>query len=163
MDHLNLLMSKDNTNVIDTGEFKIKDNILSFKNSFILIHNISHISVSPVDKYPYPISSIVLGILGLLSASIPFTLTRIVGLILIALCAYIIYKIIEKNKDLGEYLQINLNSGKILWFVCKDKEFLIKIIDVLKNCINSKSSNVQIDLQNSIVTIGNENNIQVDN
>lgn len=76
---------------------------------------------------------------------------------------FFIYTVYKKNSDLGEILTIELNSGSIFWFIVKDRPFLNEIMDVLQSCANNKSLNYTIDIQNSTITIGDKNVVEVDN
>jgi len=87
----------------------------------------------------------------------------VVGILLIVCGGFSIYTVYKKNSDLGEVLSIELNSGSIFWFIVKNRAFLNEIIDVLQSCANNKLANYIIDIQNSTITVGDKNVVEVDN
>ncbi|MGS0763162.1 hypothetical protein [Syntrophomonas curvata] len=149
--------------VIDTATLKIEKNILCFKDYFLQISNISQVSIAPVKKHSYPIFAFVLVIIGILLARSHYEGGVTVGILLIVCGGFFIYTVYKKNSDLGEVLSIELNSGSIFWFIVKDRPFLNEIIDVLQSCANNKLANYIIDIQNSTITVGDKNVVEVDN
>ena len=149
--------------VIDTPALKIENNILYFEDYFLQISNISQVSIAPVKKLPYPIFAFVLVIIGVLLLSFHSQVGIIIGILLIVSGGYSLYRVHIRNSDLGEVLSIELNSGSIFWFTVKSRPFLNEIIDVLQSCANNKLGNCIIDIQNSVVTMGDKNLVEVDN
>jgi len=153
---LTKIMNKDEK-IIDTPTLKIKDNILSFENYFILVSNISQVSIAPVTKRPFPKISILLIVIGLLF----FTMDRlpflIIALAFIGGGLYLIYANTQENSNRGDNLSIQMNSGEYFIFNCKDRDFLVKIMDVLQSCANKLLTEAKIDLTNSVINYGDNN------
>jgi hypothetical protein len=142
---------------INTPTLKIEDNILYFEDYFLQISNISQVSVAPIKKRAYPMFAFVLVIIGLLLLLSHNEFGIIVGILLIACGGYFIYRVYVQNSNLGEALRIELNSGSIFRFIVINRPFLNEIITVLQSCANKKISNIIIDMQNSIITVGDKN------
>ncbi|MDF3001555.1 MAG: hypothetical protein K0Q48_1674 [Bacillota bacterium] len=153
---LNKIMNKDEK-IIDTPTLRIKDNILSFDDYFILVSNISQVSIAPVTKKAFPKMSILLIVVGLLfftMESLPFL---IIALAFVGGGLYLIYTNTQENNNRGDNLSIQMNSGEYFIFNCKDREFLKKIMDVLQSCANKLLTEAKIDLTNSVINYGDNN------
>lgn len=61
----------------------------------------------------------------------------VVGLPLIVIAVWLLYKIYQYNQELGEYLKLNLNSGQNIYLYSDNHDFTIEVMDVIINCINS--------------------------
>ena len=61
----------------------------------------------------------------------------VVGLPLIVIAVWLLYKIYQHNQGLGEYLKLNLNSGQDIYLYSSNHDFTIEVMDVIINCINS--------------------------
>ena len=131
----------------------------------IQISNISEASIAPIPPTPYPIISIILLIVGLIVTLIGIdnsVIAVILGLIMLAIGIISVYRVYQKNKNRGEVLIFDLNSGKQFYFRCNDKAFLRRVLDVLKACVNKEVGSITIDLSNSVITnspiVGGNNN-----
>ncbi|MBU5676808.1 hypothetical protein KQI88_10295 [Alkaliphilus sp. MSJ-5] len=147
---------------IDTPVFKIKDNILTFENNLIQISNISQVSIYPAAKRPVPTYIPIIILIGLIFISFGSNNMKFIGFLFSGIGIYLGYKVYERNANRGDILRIQLNSGFNFSIICKDKDFLYNIIDVLKDCFNNNKSIATIDFQNSVVTIGEQNKVIID-
>lgn len=90
---------------------------------------------------------------------------EIIGLMIAGGGAGYIFWYIYLNKDETIYLNISLNSGRVYSIICKEKEFLKEVMQVIEYCINNHSAKVvQIDfdnckMYNSPIVVGNENEV----
>lgn len=122
---------------IVTQEMKIAKNVFIYNDSFIPLHSISQVSVIKEQERPYSSKAIVASVVGFLFFFLGNIFTFI-GLTVICCAAYILYTTYRHNKDIGEYLKIEMNSGKNIYFYNKNHKFLIEIMDVMINCINTQ-------------------------
>lgn len=134
-------MAKGKTKKIKTPAIKIEGNVISYGNSFICTDNISFISIYKISANMSWIIAALLGLIGLNLAQkseIGFFLlvVSIIWLIIVFIC----------NINRGDNLAINLNSGETLYFKCKNKEFLKKVVNlILKNIKEGYGSNYNIN------------------
>jgi len=148
----------DKKKTIDTPTLNISDNILYFKDYFLLISNISQVSIAPLKDAPYPRWAIILILLGFAAMS---TELIIPGILAISIGGLFIYTTYKKNLNKSERLVIELNSGNIFSFVFEDRDFLNDVLEVLMDCANRGTSNATIDIQNSIITFGDQNYVEM--
>lgn len=140
-------LSKNRT--IETATFSIKGNLFFWQNTLIPINNISMISITALQKPSFPlyILFILLGGLGILSFSI------LIGVLLLALGALLLYVWIKKVKELNEQMNLNilLNSGYTFSILFKNKDFLLEVHKVLTNILTSPepNANITFDIKNN--------------
>lgn len=138
--------------VIETEELKIGDNSFCFQKSFVQLSNISQVQISPVPKLQYPLRYIVIFIgsllvmfsglkscLGAVFVSSAEYYVAASGIIAAVISGILLYRIYDYNKKCGEYLVLNLNSGKNLYFEGNNPRFLNEIMKVIQNCIDDKN------------------------
>ena len=148
---------------IDTPSLTVKDNILSFKDYFLLISNISQVSVEYPQKRSYKnaLIMLILGIVVLIALNFGAALT-VIGIVLILAGILLIAVIYNYNSTLGQYLAIMLNSGSLFYFNSRNQAFLYEVMETLKYCANNPNSSYTMDFKNSVVTIGSHNEIKAD-
>ncbi len=120
---------------IVTKELKINQNVFIYNESVIPLCNISRASIAIEDEKPYNKNLFIMIIIG-----IALTCTgvgAVVGLLLIVVAAWFLYKTYQYNQELGEYLKLSLNSGEDIYLYSSDHDFTIEIMDIIINCINS--------------------------
>lgn len=122
---------------IITKELKITQNVFIYNQSMIPLSNISRIGVADAAKEPYQAFAFIIILVGLLILCTKNLIAILVGLIMIAIGGWSIYKTYKSNQELGEYLILSLNSGEKIYLYSKDHDFTIEIMDVIINCINS--------------------------
>ena len=149
---------------IKRNDFQIENNLISFSDSMIQISNISQVDVAVPLKQPLNSMAIVAIVLGLLIfLAVPGV--EIIGLIVAGCGAGYVFWYKYLNNDESVYLNISLNSGRVYSIICKDKEFLKEVMQVIKYCINNHFTQlVQIDfdnceMYNSPIVVGNENEV----
>lgn len=150
---MGLLPNNSKTQEIDTPIIKVKNNVIEFKDYIIQISNIADAEIAPVPKQVYPTWTIIVAILGIIAfvegiVDFGFTMA-IFGLIATVLCIFVLYNVYKKNQVRGEVLILTLNSGKAFYFKCRDHEFLRRVLNAIKVCINTKDQSIVIDLSNS--------------
>ena len=144
---------------IVTKELKINQNVFIYNESIIPLCNISRVSVVNEKVKKYDKNLIILIIIGIVLTCTG--IGAIVGLPLIAIGAWSIYKIYQYNQGLGEFLKLNLNSGQDIYLYSKDHKFTIEIMDVIINCLNS-GNGYSINMDNceiAALQLGETNNM----
>lgn len=159
---LGQFIGKSSDRIINTPHMNIQENILSFKDYFIQISNIAQVSIDAAEKEKFSTLAIGSVLLGMMIFSMDILSEFILGIILTGLGGYALYKTYKRNMERGENLTIQLNSGSIFRINFKTRDFLNEVMEVLKYCANNKDYNATIDIQNSVVTLGNENQIEVE-
>lgn len=153
---------------INTENFKIKNNIISFNNTLLQISNISQVSVEQGPKKKFNFWSILIFIIGILMVRKEYD-DFIAGLGIIIVIGVIFYVVIlvsfnYRNDEV--YLHIYLCSGNIYSICCSDTRFLEDILEVIEYCINNhyvqeiKVDFMKCKLYNSPLVIGNKNEVQ---
>lgn len=150
---------------INTSNFQIEKNLISFSDSVIQISNISQVDVAPPPKKQFNMASIGAIVVGLMIMMI-VPGVQALG-VLVAGCG-VIYVMLYMSTYSNEkiYLNISLNSGRVYSIICKDTEFLKHVLQVIKYCINHHSTQlVQIDfdnckMYNSPIVVGNRNEVR---
>lgn len=139
----------NNKKTIETDILNVKGNLISWKDTFIQISSISMISTADVAKTPFPIWSILLGLVGifLIKASTLF------GLLLLIICGIWIYTWYKESERLNKLKKLNivLNSGGTYTLVFNDKHFLDQVVSILENILSTsdKSSNITFNIKNN--------------
>ncbi len=134
-------MVKGKTEKIKTPAIKIDGNVISYGNAFICTDNISFISISKIAANMSWIIAVLLGVAGLF-----FAQESEIGFLALAVAVIWLIIVYIYNINRGENLAINLNSGVTLYFNCKDKEFLKKVVDlILKNIKEGNRSKYNIN------------------
>lgn len=108
---------------IVTKELKINQNVFIYDKSMIPLCNISRISIASEAEKPYDRNLIIMIVVGII-----LTCTGIgvvIGLPLIVIAVWLLYKTYQYNQELGEYLKLNLNSGQDDYLYSNDHDFKI--------------------------------------
>lgn len=138
--------------VIETPLLFVKGNTMSWRETMILLSNVSCISAEPLAPKIFPKLSIDFLLIGLL-----FSLLRSGGFIFLAIgLAWIFIWCItnEKRKEIT-VLNIVMNSGSNLQFVVNNRDFLEKVLNVLEQIIidgGVGKQYVAIDIQGCKIT-----------
>lgn len=122
---------------IVTEQIKIAKNVFIYNNTFIPLHSISQVSVIKEKEKPYSSNQIIAVVVGIIFLFLG-DIATILGLVIIAGAIYLLYTTYKYNKEIGEYLKIEMNSGKSIYFYNKNHKFLVEIMDVMINCINTQ-------------------------
>lgn len=120
-----------------TTELKILKNVFIFNETVIPLCNISRINIVKGAKTPYSIAHFIMILIGLPCIFYLGAFGIIVGLALICLGSWLIYKVYEANQRNDEFLVLSLNSGNDVYLHSNDHAFTIEIMDVIINCLNS--------------------------
>lgn len=163
MEKLGIIKKKGNE--IITNQLKIKENTIYYswnngQETAIQISNISQIDIGSAPKEKISLILIFLFLAGFFLISLK---QFIFGLILILVSGVIIYFILQENKQVGDNLIIYLNNGNYFLFNFKEKDFLLKVYQLLIECINHRVSGEKIiSISNSQIyssAIGENNSI----
>ncbi len=145
---------------IVTKMLKIGQNVFIYNESIVPLNNISRISIANAPKEPYHLLQFVIVLAGLLCFGLKNIIMILVGLALIGLGAWSIYKTYENNLERGEYLVLSLNSGEKIFLHSSNHDFTVEVMDVIINCINSgKEYKVNMENCNIEACHFTENNI----
>lgn len=106
-----------------------------YNESVIPLCNISRISVVSEAEKPYDRNLFIMIVVGIVLTCTG--IGAVVGLPLIVIAVWLLYKIYQYNQELGEYLKLNLNSGQNIYLYSDNHDFTIEVMDVIINCINS--------------------------
>ncbi len=120
---------------IVTRELKVNQNVFIYNETVIPLCNISRISVVNEAEKPYDKSFFIMILIGIVLTCTG--IGAVVGLPLIAIATWFLYKTYKHNQGLGEYLKLNLNSGQDIYLYSSNHDFTIEVMDVIINCINS--------------------------
>lgn len=145
--------------VVDTQELKIYQNTLIYSDSVIQLDNISRICVAPMEKKKIPTWAIVCILAGLVLMGFSGFIGFLIMAAGVGACCYILYI----NSQLGHYLTLELNSGRLIYFSGKDSEFLKRIMKVLAECINSSQTNYVVHMESAKIDkiqLGDNNQMQ---
>lgn len=124
--------------------FQVDQNVIYYGNSAINTNNISMISISPIPANNSWIIAVIVAVGGLFSIKNGGWLAILVAAIWIA--AVVIY-----NKGRGEDLAICLNSGNTLYFHCRDKEFLGRVVTLITECIKTGVGNYFVNFDKCVI------------
>ena len=149
---------------ISTENFKIENNIISFSNSLIQVSNISRVCVAPTPKKKFNFLSLLAFAIGVMLVQTYGEVQQSVGIAcIIGVIVYAFYYICSNTDE--KHLNVYLNSGNVYCIMCKDTQFLDRVMQVIEYCINNHSSQkIKIDfdnckLYNSPVTVGDKNEV----
>ena len=143
--------------IVQNSRLEIKENKLSYDKSFIQLSNISHAFVEKESKISYPplaILGIIVGLVFSMDVDFPW-----IGLIILAISILILLPTFIKNRNKKYILVLITNSSSKVGFRCKNEDFLVEILELIKNKI-SDSSNYIINLEECTITnsqIGEKN------
>lgn len=151
-------MHNDNSKKIQTPTLIIKDNVIKYKDSIIQISNISKCEIAPQPHKPYPVWLFVGLILGI---SLMFNKDYFsIGLFAVFLFGIIIFAIFCFNTDPTMFFILELNSGSIILFSSRNKDFLWEAENEVIKCFNNKGKGCIINFSECTIThsqIGEEN------
>jgi len=148
-------------NIVQDSCLKIEDNKLSYEKSFIQLSNISQAFVEKEKKKAYSVVASLGIIVGLaLSMDVDFPWIGISILIVSLLFILPTFIINRKKKYI---LVLVTNASWKVAFRCKDENFLMEVLELIKNKI-SNQSNYVINLEECTITnsqIGEKNVMNV--
>lgn len=113
-----------NEKSIETPQFFIKGNIMTWEGNMLQLSNVSSISTTGLEQLPFPKWTLIVFLAGLFL----FSVSWIVALVCIAvggLCIYYWYTQNQKRQSTIN-LVIFMNSGISFQFLFRDKPFLKK-------------------------------------
>lgn len=140
------LEGKKDTRVDSTG-FQVDKNVIYYGNTAINTNNISLISVSPIPMNNSWIGAMVLGLIGI-------SIIKYGGWVLLIAAVVWAAIVVNYNKNRREFLAISLNSGNTLYFHCRDKAFLGRVILLMVDCIKTGTENYTVNFDRCVVNKG---------
>ena len=144
--------SKD-TKVESTG-FQVDKNVIYYGNTAINTNNISLISVSPIPANNSWFGAVILGLVGIAAIKYGGWILLIAAVVWGAI-------VFNYNKNRGEFLTISLNSGNTLYFHCRDKTFLDKVVLLMVDCIKTGTESYTVNFDRCVVNKGIAGNMTV--
>lgn len=144
-------------NVIQNSCLEIKDNKLSYEKSFVQLSNISQAFVEKESKNSYSylaILGVIVGSIFCFNVDFPW-----IGLGILAVSILLLLPTFIQNRRKKYILVLVTNSGSKIAFRCKQEDFLVQILELIKNKI-SASSNYLINLEDCTISnsqIGDQN------
>lgn len=141
----------DNKNIkkIETPTLIIDENVLKYKDSIIQISNVTKCEVAPEPKIQYPIWAIVGTPLSIL---LIYMHIITLGIILLLICATIIFIIFCLNLSPDTYFTLELNSGSTVLFSSHDNKFLLEAQKAVMNCFNHKEKTCIINFSECTIS-----------
>ncbi|MCM1542259.1 MAG: DUF6232 family protein [Blautia sp.] len=120
-----------------TMELKIAKNVFIFNETVIPLCNISRINIVEGAKTPYSIIHFVMILIGIVALFSGEPYGAAIGITLVFLGGWLVYRVYEANQRKEEFLVLGLNSGRDVYLRSNDHEFTIEVMDVIINCLNS--------------------------
>ncbi len=102
----------------------VDKDVISYGNSFICTRNVSLIAISEIPANRSWIVALILGLFGLYSQ-----ITSESGMSIVIISILWIVGVAIYNMNRGDNLAISLNSGSTLYFHCKDRVFLKRVLE----------------------------------
>lgn len=119
---------------INVPSITVDKNVITYGNSFICTDNISMISICPIPSNKSWILAILMGI-----ASVYLMDESSVGILFLIFAIVWLIAVLMYNSNRGDNLAISLNSGSTLYFNCKDRAFLNKVLNAMLSSIKGKN------------------------
>lgn len=139
-------ITNKNTKVTVPG-FQVDKNVIYYGNTAINTNNISMISISPIPSNKSWIIAAIIALIGLIGFRdggwFPFIIAAI------WIIAVVIY-----NRGRGEDLAISLNSGNTLYFHCRERDFLVRVVTLVTECIKTGSESYFINFDRCAINKG---------
>lgn len=138
---------------ICTDELIISQNVLIYEESFVPLYNISMVSVVEEPREEHHIWACMMVVIGIIAGFViiarfsEWAIGLVIAFILISIGLFDIGMTNQKNAEAGEYLVINLNSGRNILFYSHNHKFILEVMDVIINCINNGDECI-INLEN---------------
>lgn len=158
-------MDEKERKIIRTNQLIIDGNVMKYTDSVIQMTNVARCEVAPMPDEPYPrwaFGGMILGMLFLFLARISIGFV-IFGLVVMAVCVGVLVYIYMKNQDMGMYLILELNSGKMLFFTCYNLPFLKDVQEAIIDCFNYSGVSRIINFNECTITdtqIGEHNEVK---
>lgn len=145
---------------IGGGQMRIGDNVLVHGNMFIPLDSISKVQITKQVGQKYKLSWFVMILIGflLVISSRKFYeadgTILIFGLALIGIGGFLIWSTYQANNNPEWYLVVSVSSSEKVYFVNKDRDWLVKVGNVLLESINdrTKGYTIQMGSNNHIET-----------
>lgn len=144
-----LLDSSDNKRTFETAKnIEITKNTVKFGSSVYQFRNVTGFRVGEIPKNKFPLMPVlVLTIGGIL------TIALVIGWFLILIAIFLVIRYLSQTQYYG--LSLFLNSGQERFFVSTDRSFLMQIVSVLYDFMETqREGTVNIDMSNRSVTVG---------
>lgn len=144
--------TQSDSDVLETN-LHIDHNALIFGQTVIQISNISKIWAGYLPKPSFPFMQVCILLGGGVIAVTKYTSLSVIGLILILVGVYLIFKYISYK--LIYTLNIELNSGTVHRFFSEEKQFINKMFQFLNAILvnDSRNENIIMDFKNSNFTV----------
>lgn len=128
------MLAANKPELINIPTIQIDKNVIKYANSFICTDNISLITISQIPANKSWIGAIILAIV-----SIAIIKAHFVGVLFLIVAIVWFIAVVHSNNNRGENLAIALNAGITLYFNCKDRAFLNKVVSTMIDSIKSKN------------------------
>lgn len=130
-------INDNTTERLEVGSLKIGKNVIIYNESFIVIKNITGVSLGKEPPKKYSKWLFIISIIGFSALFTKQTFLILLGILAMSVCGVIIYLIYTYNHVLQEYIMIHLNSGKTLFLKSSNHVFSLNVMDTIINCINT--------------------------
>lgn len=151
--------------IFENSCIEINKNIMKYGDEVIQLSSVARVKVGPIPKIPYPPICIMGAVIGI-TIFLFLESYRVYGLVIGAACLFYIWWIATRNDLLGDFLAIELNSGKAVFFSSdKDNAFLNEAQNAMVECFNKESQYKVINFKHCTIkdTIISGGDMRVDN
>lgn len=127
--------------------FTVDHNVIYYGNTAINTNNISMISISPVPANKSWIYAAFIALGGIFSI-------KNGGWLAILVAAIWIIAVVIHNKGRGEDLAISLNSGNTIYYHCRERDFLERVVTLITECIKTGAGNYSVSFDKCVINKG---------
>ncbi|MBQ9885662.1 MAG: hypothetical protein IJM37_02195 [Lachnospiraceae bacterium] len=139
-----------NNEEVESRELSVDKNVMYYGTSFIMIKNISSISIKKRPINNTWILALIIGLLSLVCIQYKPSILGGIATLCLVYATYILIGNFDRKKDLN----ISLNSGVSLLFPCENKEFMDNVLKRLLESVNNEKNNSKYTINFEQCTIG---------
>ena len=154
--NINQIEKKDKSLKVD--DFYVGKGVIDCDNFFIPLDAVSRVSIARQPGLPRTLC-IIIAILGLLWLLLPVGELRIFGLFIILAGGFLWWIAPTINKNRICYLTIKLNNNTTQIFESKNKDFLLKVMDVMERCINDRRGGYDVSITNQTINYTDDHSV----
>lgn len=160
MNFLNDLLKDKNEVDAITDSISLSNSVLELTDTIVQLKNIESVSLVKANNQPYPVAAVIGAIIGLLLLS--NNRTMFIGLIVTAICIFVLYNTYVFNKKIEKNVYIYLSSGRFIVLAVNENRFAKEILSTFhKHFDGSDKRPVIINIKDSNVTYGDNSGIHV--
>ncbi|MCM1525025.1 MAG: hypothetical protein NC120_11260 [Ruminococcus sp.] len=140
---------KNKDTKVSVPGFTVDDNVIYYGNTAINTNNVSMISISPIPSNKSWIYALFIALGGIFVGEARWLAFLVAAVWIIAVVIY--------NKGRGEDLAISLNSGNTIYFHCREREFLERVVTLITGCIKTGAGHYSVSFDKCVINKGTVN------